>query len=191
MTEPTRRGVTRGYVGGLIAAVAVVAVALVIASWGVISVLADRSPVQTEGVSMLAAELIIALALAALCWGLWLQALVLLRGRRTPPWAHTIVLGVGAYLLWCLGGMIAGLSVDETWLSPYALALALAWAACSLAFWAVLARRVYTNRPVPQWPWERRGEPGPDWVRPEDFGRGHDPDQYGDDGGARDPDSRR
>lgn len=182
MTEPTRRGVTRGYVAGLIAAVAVLAVALVVMSWGGISFFSGRSPVETPGVWVLAAEAIVFLALVMLCWGLWLQALVLLRGRRTPPWAHTLVLGAGAYLLWCFGGILAGLSIDETWLSPYALVLVVAWILCSLAFWAVLARRVYTDKPVPQWPWERRGEEGPDWVRPEDLGG---PDPRDDSGGSR------
>lgn len=175
MTEASRRGVTRGYVGGLIAAVTVLAVALVIASWGIIGMLSGVEPVSTPGVWMPATVLIIAAALAALVWGLLLQALLLLRGRRTPPWAHTLVLGVGAYLIWCLGGILAGLGIDETWLSPFALALALVWALCSLVFWAVLARRVYTDLPVPHWPWEGRDE-GPDWLRRADSDDPEDPE---------------
>jgi hypothetical protein len=176
VTEPSRRGVTRAYVGGLIAAVSVLAVALVIASWGGIGYFTGLEPVMTPGVWVLAAGGLIVLALALLVWGLWSQALALLRGRRTPPLAHTLVLGAGAYLLWCLGGMLAGLGIEETWLSPFALALALVWALCSLVFWAVLVRRVYTDRPVPRWPWEGRDE-GPDWAGPG--------------GGPRDPGSAR
>lgn len=160
-----RRGVTRGYVVGLIGAAVIVAAALVISAWGILGVLLDRDPVLTPGVGPVAAELIVLLGLLVLALGLWLQALVLLRGRRRPPWAHVIVLAAAAYFVWCLGGILAGMSTDETWLSPFALALALIWAVCSLAFWAVLARRVYTDRPAPRWPHERRGDDdGPDWA---------------------------
>ena len=181
-----RRGVPRGYVGALTAAVTIVGLALVVASWGVLSYLIGREPVQTPGVWVAAAEVIVLVALALLAWGLWLQALVLLRGRRTPPWAHTVVLALGGYFVWCLGGILAGLGIDETWLSPFALALALAWGLCSILFWAVLARRVYTNRPTPKWPWERRGEvEGPDWVTP-GAGYGNDRDDEDRDGYDRD-----
>lgn len=184
MTEASRRGVTRGYVGGLIAAVAILGVALLIAVWGGIAYLTGTQPVATPGVWLMAAELIIAVTVGVLIWGLWAQAILLLRGRRTPPLGHTLVLAGGAYLIWCLGGMLFGLGVAETWLSPYAIALAAIWALCSLIFWAVLVRRVYTDRPVPQWPWERRGEPGPDWKTPEEL---RDLGDLGPDE-ARDPD---
>lgn len=160
-----RRGVTRGYVVGLVAATTIVAVALVVAVWGLLGLAVGREPVTTPALGIAAAELIVGAAVVLLAVGLWKQALVLLRGRRTPPWAHTLVLGFGAYFVWCLGGVLAGMSIEDTWLSPFALALALIWALCSLLFWAVLARRVYTERGVPKWPWERRGEDeGPDWT---------------------------
>ncbi|XPP27841.1 MAG: hypothetical protein ACNYNX_06580 [Leucobacter sp.] len=180
MTDASRRGVTRGYVGGLIAAATVLALALVIASWGGIGYFTGLAPVSTPGVWVLAGEVIVGVALAALVWGLWSQALVLLRGRSGPPWAHTLVLAVGGYLIWCLGGLLAGLGIEETWLSPFAVALGLCWGVCSLAFWAVLARRVYTARPVPRWPWERRGESGPNGAGPQEPG---EPDGPGDRGG--------
>lgn len=163
MTDASRRGVTRGYVGGLIAATTVLAVALLVAAWGGIGYFTGLVPISTPGVWVLAGEFIVGIALVLLIWGLWAQALVLLRGRRGPSWAHVLVLAVGAYLIWCLGGLLAGLSIEETWLSPFAGSLAACWAVCSIGFWAVLARRVYTDRPVPKWPWEKRGEPGPDW----------------------------
>ncbi len=160
MTSGSRRGVTRGYVGGLTAAAAIAATALLIAVWGVLALTLDREPVSSEHVPRWGAPLVLVLALAALAWALWQQALVLLRGRRGPAWGHIVALAGGAYLLWCLGGMLAGMSIDETWVSPFAAALALVWGVVSLLFWAVLARRVYTDRPVPKWPWERREEDG-------------------------------
>ncbi len=173
-----RRGVTRGYVVGLAGAAVVVALALLIAVWGMLGVATGREPVTTAGIPPVSAEAILLVAVLLLAFGLWRQALVLLRGRRTPPWAHTLVLALGAYFVWCLGGILVGMSIDETWVSPYGVALAIVWAAASLLFWAVLARRVYTDRPVPRWPHERHGdEDGPDWTR---FG-GYDRGDRGDD----------
>lgn len=171
-SDGRRRGVTRGYVGGLIAATVAVSLAMLIASWGIISYLTGLQPVTSQGVGVVSAEVIVALAILMLAWGLWRQAIVLLRGRKTPPLAHTLVLSVGAYLVWCLGGVAAGLSIAETWLSPYALVLAVAWALGSLGFWGVLARRVYTDRPVPKWPWERDDDRGPDWTDNDGWGTG-------------------
>lgn len=189
----SRRGVTRGYVGGLIAASIAVAVAILIAGWGGLSLASGRPPISTPGIGIAAGEAIILVAVAILAWGLWRQAIVLLRGRRNPPWAHTIAVAVGAYLVWCLGGILVGLRIEDTWLSPFALILTLCWALCSLAFWAVLARRVYTDRPVPRWPWERRGEgaPGPDWITPEDWGRTGEDRRDSDERGDDEPDDTR
>lgn len=164
MTDGPRRGVTRGYVGGLVFAVVLVAVSLLVAAWGGIALITDSGPISTPGIGLGLAALIVLFALAVLAWGLWQQCLLLLRGLRTPPWTHGLSLGVGGYLIWCLGGLLGGLSIEETWLSAYALALGVVWALSSLLCWAVLARRVYTDRPTPQWPWEKRGEAGPDWV---------------------------
>ena len=153
-----RRGVTRGYVGGLIFAATIVAASLVVATWGLISLLSDRAPVSTENVARWVAPVAVFIALGLLAWGLWQQAILLLRGRRAPSWAHLIVLAGAAYLAWCLIGTLGGLSITETWLSPFAVVLAPIWAIASLIFWAVLARRIYTEREVPRWPWEREDE---------------------------------
>ena len=164
MTEGHRRGVTRGYVGGLVFAVTIVAFALLLAAWGGLALATGGGPVSTPGIGLVISALIVLVCLAALAWGLWSQSLVLLRGRRGPSWAHILLVSIGGYLLWCLAGLLAGLSVEDTWISPYALSLALAWGIGAVLHWAVLARRVYTDRPTPQWPWERRGEPGPEWT---------------------------
>ncbi|WP_024356765.1 hypothetical protein [Leucobacter chironomi] len=158
MTGGSRRGVTRGYVAGLVLAAVIVAAALLIAGWGLLSLAMQREPVSSDGVPRWAAPLLLVLGLALLAAALWQQALVLLRGRRGPAWGVIVVAAGGVYLLWCLGGVLAGLSVDETWVSPFAAALPLIWAVASLLFWAVLARRVYTGRPAPKWPWERAEE---------------------------------
>lgn len=164
MSDGHRRGVTRAYVGGLVFAVVVIAFALLLVAWGFISLFADRMLISTPDIGLALAAPVVLVCLAGLAWGLWAQSLVLLRGRRAPSWTHTLVVAIGGYLIWSLGGMLVGLRIEDTWLSPYALALALVWGVAPLLGWALLARRVYTDRPTPQWPWERRGEPGPDWA---------------------------
>lgn len=180
MSSGSRRGVTRGYVGGLLLAAVFVAAALLIGTWGLLTLVLQRNPVTSDGVPMWAAPVIVVTVLALLAWALWQQGLVLLRGRRAPAWGHVIAITGGSYLVWCGLGMLAGLSIDETWVSPFAATLAPICAISSLLFWGVLARRVYTDRPVPKWPWERRGEPGPDWAtgdeNPWNDPRGDDPD---------------
>ncbi|MHA3682668.1 hypothetical protein ACXR2W_00185 [Leucobacter sp. HY1908] len=158
MVPERRRGVTRGYVAALIVATGIVAVALVVAFWGVIALSTGTEPVMTEPVARWAAPVVIMFALALLAGSLWRQALTLLRGQRSPAWGQLVVTSGGTYLVWCLGGVLAGMSIDDTWMSPYAVALSVAWALANLAFWAVLARRVYTDRPPPRWPWERAEE---------------------------------
>lgn len=150
-----RRGVTRAYVAALVAAVCIVAVALVVALWGLLTLALGRGPITTDGVPTWAAPTIVLVEVLALGVSLWQQALALLRGRVSPAWAQIISVTGASYLLWCLGAMLAGASIGETWLSPFALALAAAALLSCLMFWAVLARRVYTDLPTPKWPWER------------------------------------
>lgn len=158
MTEGPRRGVTRGYVGALILATLVFSAALVVATWGLLALGLNRDPVATPGVSKAAGPVLLTIALGALAWVLWKQAIELLRGQRRPSWTH-IITGVGAvYLIWSLGGMLVGMSLEDTWLSPFSATAAAIWAVASLLFWAILTRRLYTDRPVPQWPWERKEE---------------------------------
>ncbi|MFA5606936.1 MAG: hypothetical protein WDA07_07085 [Leucobacter sp.] len=160
MSEGARRGVTRGYVGALIAATGVVAAALTVASWGILSLALQRSPVLTEGVPVWVAPVFVIVLLAGLAWALWNQAVTLLKGRRQPQWGSIFVVAIGAYLVWCLGGVLAGMQLLDTWLSPFSAALVVIWAVSALIFWAVLSRRVYTDRPPPRWPWERDEETG-------------------------------
>ncbi|WP_053352781.1 hypothetical protein [Leucobacter musarum] len=155
MTDGPRRGVTRGYVGALIGAAGIAAVAVLVAVWGGLALALDREPVTTDGVAAWTAPVVILVALIALAVSLWASAIALLRGRRSPSWGIVLGLGFGVYLWWCLAGMLGGMSVAETWFSAFALGLAIIWGLAALAFWAVLARRVYTDRPAPRWPWER------------------------------------
>ncbi len=155
MSAGPRRGVTRGYVGALILAAVITAAALLIAAWGLLALGLNRDPVVSSGVPFWGAPGIIAVSLAILAGALWQQSLVLLRGRVAPAWGRILSVALGAYLLWCFGGTLIGLSIEETWTSPFAVVIFATWALVSVGYWAVLARRVYTDKPPPQWPWER------------------------------------
>lgn len=156
MSSGAKRGVTRGYVLGLLGATLVVAAAFVVASWGLVAMALDRQPIDTPDVPLWFGVLGIGLCLALLGWLLWRQALSLLRGNQAPVWGIVVSAAFGAYLIWGLWGILGGLAVAETWLSPFAWLLVPAWGLSVIVFWLVLARRIYTDRPTPQWPWERR-----------------------------------
>lgn len=194
MTQ-ARRGVTRGYVAGLILAAVIGATALTVAIWGLLALALARDPISTT-LPIWAGPLTLLGALALLAGGLWLQALALLRGRQGPHWAYVLALGGGSYLLWCLVGTAAGLESTETWASPFAISLIPVWVLASLLFWAVLARRVYSDRGTPRWPWERDDDLGPDWANYglDPWSEGPisgDPDAPGgDSGGGAGPDAR-
>lgn len=160
MTPDGPRGVTRGYVVGLIGAVTILALAVVVALWGAISLATGAEPVRSEDASFSLAPLIVAVAVAALVVVLWNASISLLRGRTSPPLAHAVTAGFGVYLLWCLAGAVAGLASTDTWLSVYPVALGVVWFVAPILLWAVLYRRRYTDRGTPKWPWERH--PAPD-----------------------------
>ena len=158
MNGGVRRRVTRAYVAALIAAALIVAAALVVASWGILGLTLGREPVETGGVALWLGIFAVVAALAFLGWLLWHQAVLLLRGNPKPAWHLILFAMAGAYLLWCVIGLLMGLSIEETWLSPFAGVLAPVWGVVSIAFWGVLARRIYTDSPPPRWPWEAREE---------------------------------
>ena len=168
MTDNHRRGVTRGYLRGLIFAVVIVAFSIMLAAWSFIALATDGGPVSTPGVSYGATVLPVLSCLVLLAAVLWSQSILLLRGRRSLSLTHLLLASIGGYLIWCLLGMAVGLSLHDTWLSPYALSLAIALALAVLIAWSLLLRRVYTDRPAPQWPWEKRGDQeGPEWANTE------------------------
>lgn len=144
----------------MLGAALVVTAALVVASWGLIGMALGREPVESDGVPLWFGVLSIGLGLALLGVLLWQQALSLLRGRKSPVAGIMVVAGFGAYLLWGLCGIAVGLGTEETWFSPFALVLIPIWIIAVALFWLVLARRIYTDRPTPKWPWERREEQG-------------------------------
>ena len=155
MNQRPPHRVTRGYVLALIAADAIFACSVLIAAWGLLALTLDTNPV-TSDVSMAAAPVIILVAVALLVWSLWVQALEILRGRRTIQWTQAVILAGSSYLVWCLGGIATGMSVNETWLSPFALILAIVWGLASVPLWLILFRRLYSDRGRPLWPWEKK-----------------------------------
>lgn len=156
MSQQKPAKITKAYARGLIAAIIIFVVSLQILFWGLISLFLDTSPVTTDVSNFTAPALIIVL-IAFLAWIMWLQTLQLLRGSK-PTWSYAIIVSGVAYLVWSGGGMLAGLSIEETWLSVYAFSLAVIWPIGLILFWLFLYRKLYSGKDVPQWPWEAGDE---------------------------------
>lgn len=155
MIVPARRGVTRGYVAALIVAAVFVALSLLVACWGFLAYSSGGSTVSSGRPVWLVPALVFVL-LMLLAWSLWGQALTLLRGRVRPAYAQIVSVSLGSFIVFNVLGMLAGLTLSETWLSLYSACIVFSQAVSAFAFWGVLARRVYTLRPTPTWPWEKR-----------------------------------
>lgn len=164
MNEGARRGVTRGYVGGLILATLISAVAGTVAVWGLLALWTGLVPISQPDMPRWMGPVTILAALGVLAWMLWLQTMSLLYGRRKPHWGYILLAALLAYALWGLMGTIAGLPNSDSWASLFAWSLIPIWAVAGILFWAVLARRVYSDRGTPKWPWERADDLGPDWA---------------------------
>lgn len=164
MTGQAPRKVTRAYARGLIGAVVILAIAIVVASWGTLALLLERDPIYTT-VPAFTAPLIILACIAVTIWLLWREIVHLLRGNRAS-WLLIVVLPGLVYLIWCLIGTAVGFEIEETWLSPFSVALAVAFLIGLLGFWFVILRKLYTDRGRPQWPWEKKElDEGPDWYK--------------------------
>src|SRR5690606_2145339 len=83
----------------------IVAAALLIATWGMLSLAMQRDPISSDGVPRWAAPVPLLLGLALLAAALWQQAIVVLRGRRGPAWGTVIALAGGLYLR-CRGAAV-------------------------------------------------------------------------------------
>lgn len=152
---PQSRKVTRSFVLGLAAFVAFLGLALLVAAWGLLALATHQKPVRTN-LPFEVAPIIVAGAVLVLYWMLWLEALRILRGRASAAWKYSFLAALAGYLIWAIFGAIAGMTVQETWRSPFALLLAAAWFVSVHVFWLILVRQVYTTRTRPLWPWEKR-----------------------------------
>lgn len=156
MNSPVqRRKVTRSFVLSLASLTTFFALAVLMATWGLVAFGLGVMPVTSE-IPNFVTPIIIVLALAELFWMLWIIALALLRGRAEPPWLLALATGLLAYITWGGIGLIAGFTVSEAWLSVDAITLPVIWIISALLFWLLLARQVFTTRPRPLWPWEKR-----------------------------------
>ena len=154
MGTTPRRKVTRAYVWMIIVAAITLAVSFLVFAWGMLRYTTGRYPVETEVTSLLG-PLTVVVIFATTTWSLWRQSLTILRGSTTAPVAQGLGNGLLAYVIWSVVGSLAGLRFDETWMSMFALVIIPIVVVVHLLAWAVLVRKVYTDRPTPQWPWER------------------------------------
>lgn len=151
--KPAR--VTKNYAVGLVAAVILLVMAILVACWGLLSLFTDTQPVE-DSVSFFTAPVLVGVNLVILAVVLWRQTLSLLRGQKAQ-WSLALVVPGVVYLVWCLGGLAFGMTINETWISPYAITMAAIWAIGLGIFWGIFLRKLYSSSPeVPKWPWEER-----------------------------------
>lgn len=141
----------------LIFASALLTVSLIVAFWGLTSLITLKFPVETQ-VPRTTAPGIIMVTIGVLAWSMWQQSLNVLRGHVAVPIGRAIGVAVVVYVIWSVLGMLAGMPAAETWLSPFAIELIPIFVLGALCGWWVLLRRVYTNKPTPQWPWEKKDQ---------------------------------
>lgn len=156
MTNEQPAKITKAYARGLIAFVCVFVVALLVASWGLLGLSISKMPVFSQ-VATFTAPLLVAVAVGILAWIMWAQTISILRGNK-PAWSLVIVASGSGYLVWCLGGVLANLTVEETWLSPFVLVIVLVWPIGLMLFWWLILRKLYSGRSTPKWPWEDKDE---------------------------------
>lgn len=156
MSHPVpRRKVTKAFVLGLAAMTSLLGLALLVAAWGLLALALNSKPVDSQ-VPFFVAPLIVVVAIAELYWMLWRIALRTLRGQSAPPWGRALLTAALGVAIWATLGFLAGLTAAEALFSVYVLALALSWFVSAIVFWLLLARQVFTDKPTPLWPWERK-----------------------------------
>ena len=133
-------------------------VALVVAAFGIASLLTESEVIAAPGLGPLPGVIGVAAAAAALT-AVLLPAL----GARHPSFLTALWVAIAAYLaylagVWLsavIGGVdaaVAGGAVERLALGPWGLIVAIAAAVC--AWCAIAVRRTRGGRP--RWPWERR-----------------------------------
>lgn len=163
MSNRAPHRVTKGYARGLIGAVAIFAMALVVVSWGYLSWFLGVAPIVSD-VPRITGPGLVGLCLVVLMFTLWREVIHLLRGNA-PSIVLILIVPTSAYLVWSLLGMLFTLRIEETWISPYALTLALSWLCALLVFWGIFLRKLYSGKERPKWPWEKNElDEGPDYF---------------------------
>jgi len=154
----------RRYAATLAAFATVLYGALLIAALGVLSVLLERDVIDDPNAGILAGPIAVAVAVAVVFAGLLVRAL------RVPPHRHDIAIGValllglGSYLGYAVGGgVVVGIAdpyevgpfVVQQLIGPFAAAAGILSLLVVLLDMIVLASRV-DQRGRPRWPWEKR-----------------------------------
>ncbi|WGD36763.1 hypothetical protein [Lysinibacter sp. HNR] len=132
----------------------VLAGALTIATWGFIALFTASDPIETADISLVVGPLSIVLALVVMFLSMFRIGKSLQHGHSRLPWSLILLAGIGAYLVAAIVFFAVGLPPHESFYSAFLLALLPIGWLCALCYWAMVARRIYTDRGRPRWPWE-------------------------------------
>jgi hypothetical protein len=158
----------RTYAAAMATFAAVLYVALVVAVFGVISLLLDRDVITDHEAGPIVGPVMTGVAILVVYFGM------LAIGLRVPPAKQRVsigaalLLGFGAYFFFAVaGGVLLGagrgdpfgfvLFAGSQLLSPFALALGALGFVVALLYTVVLASRI-GERGRPRWPWEKHDD---------------------------------
>ena len=143
-------------------------VALIVASFGVLSLLLDRDVINETDAGALLGPIMVTTAALALVWVV-LSAVLRSPERLThvPP-LPIFMAGTAGYLGYCVsGGVFYGLGAGELFrsvvfiggemMSPFAISVAVSGWLIAFLFFVVLLGRP-ANGGAPEWPWEKNDD---------------------------------
>lgn len=137
--------------------------AMLIAALGVLSVLLERDPIDDKDAGLFAGPAACALAVAVVLTGLLVRALKRNVRRREIAAGTAVLLGLGSYVGYAVGGgFVVGVNdpyrflpfVVEQLIGPFAVAAGILALIVVLLEMIVLSARM-DERGRPQWPWEK------------------------------------
>jgi MFS family permease len=138
-------------------------VAMLIAALGVLSVVLARDPIDDKDAGIFAGPIACALAAAVVITGLLVRALKRNVRRREVAIGTAVLLGVGAYVGYAVGGgIVVGVAdpyrflpfVVEQLIGPFSAAAGILALIVVLLDMIVLSARM-DERGRPRWPWEK------------------------------------
>ncbi len=140
-------------------------VALIVAAFGVLSLLLNRDVIDQADAGALLGPLMITIAVLALVWVLLSSVLRSPERLTHVPPLPIFVAGIAAYVSYCVfGGVIYSLSVGELFrlvvfiggemTSPFAIAIAVTGWLIGFLFFVVLLAKP-DGAGAPAWPWEK------------------------------------
>jgi len=137
----------------------VAALALILAGWGMLSLILDRDVISQPGVPLAAGIIMTAVPLGAMYIVLLVAGPRLARGRPAPAAMIALALALGGIALYgAIGWGVFVLGWADTFFGPFCWWLGIVLAIVWLLYRAMVMHRIH-GADRPRWPWEEPGSP--------------------------------